>query len=255
MDSAAEGLRRETERAIVVLTAELPDAVSCLDEGFLLLAQTRARLREASGLASGNAARFLVCAGEALSRCERLCLAQYWLFLAGLGCEARGLQRVLLEGIEALQWLAADPERITEVQFECDPKSGQRAKAIGSPYHKARRQLSEEAAHFGLSAKSADDEHDSTAGFERLRNGLRRVFCDQCALLVQGVSCLAAAGEPNHDLADRSEEFMHRGFERQHVVAIASFGVPNGASDQERALHAYREPWPSILRYPPIPTE
>jgi hypothetical protein len=250
MGNKTEDLDARRLDSMRVLTEDLADEAACIREGFFLLAETRDRLWEALNSARGETARFLACTGDAFSRCERLCSSRYWLVLAGMDEEARGLHRTFLEGVEALHWLAAHPARIAEVQFGCDPRAGLRAKSVGSPYMQARRLLSEEVVHFRLRASWAKPEEDQATRSARLRDSLIGLFCSQSSLLVPGASCLAAAGEPNHDLADRVEEAIGRGFERLKVLAIPSFGVPEEGTEHERFNRMYQAQWPQIARYP-----
>jgi hypothetical protein len=242
-----ENLQADSMQALNVL---LPDEASCIAEGFGLLAETRKRLREASESTVSDAARFLACAGDAFTRCERLCLARYWLALVGLNAEGKGLLRSFIEGVEALHWLAEDPGRIVEVQFGCAPKAGLRARSVGSPYREARRVLSEESVHLNLRVKWEASKDGEAPRSDRLGESLVGLFANQSSLLIPGVSCLAAAGEPNYDLADRAEEHIRRGFKRLKIIAIASFGIPEGISEDEEFDLRYRTQWPEIIRYP-----
>jgi hypothetical protein len=100
--------------------------------------------------------------GQRLSRAAAICtikarnlgLASYSLSLDALAQEAGALVRPLIETMELLAYLRADPSRVHEVLENRLPSAGERGKAINGKFKKWRDYLNAHASHFGLTPDS-----------------------------------------------------------------------------------------------------
>lgn len=227
-------------------------AYRVLRKGFRFLDEVHERLCEARDLASPERNKALLpYAVFAVDKGRRLCYGVHSLMLDGLDEEAGALQRTLLEAVEALHWLMQEPSRALIIRDGQLPRAGERAQEVGSPFWDAKSALSERSSHFAFPSSLNDSElpRKQREGGDKLPSVGASVPVNMVQIGIAAVGVLAAAGEPNHDLADRLEALRDEAFRTFGIVAIPGFGIPNDIPRERRWDYKYPGDIP-IQRFP-----
>jgi hypothetical protein len=213
------------QRALDALESGLRSEAVLIERGFQLLQFTAEELSVAEPRTSFCRVAALTCA-----KTYNLLHCTYSLGLDGHAQEAGAIGRVLVESIELLAYLNADPQRADQVVACRLPSAGKRAAKIDAKSRQLRAYWNKHASHFSASYESLSHIVNLEAGTIIVRQSfneavLRRVMKHVFVFLIWGCfeafrALVSATGDEQEALADQFECLRQDG--------LRGFGISAG---------------------------